>query len=227
MSANLSRLVREPYVPAALVTLLCAALILAVAVVVARDVLGASADAALIRRAAQGDAFALRALYDTYSARVLGLILKVVRNRAEAEDLLQDTFVEAWRRSKEFDAKRGDVRGWLFTIARTRALDRLRSAGRAARVRDEVQNEPPPASQVNPPLELVANRQARERISAAMSELPKEQRDAIELAFYEGLTHTEISERTGDPLGTVKTRVRLGMQKLAGLLGELRDGGAS
>lgn len=176
----------------------------------------------LLERIVRGERQGLKTLYDALASRVLALALRLLRDRNDAEEIVQETFVEVWRRAAEYDPRRGDVTAWVMTIARTRALDRLRASGRAARVREEAAGEPViiPAA---PGLELAEHRQARERILRALEAIPAEQRRMIELAYYDGLTQTEIAALTGDPLGTVKTRMRLGMQKLAVLLGELRE----
>jgi RNA polymerase sigma-70 factor (ECF subfamily) len=180
---------------------------------------GPGRDLALLERIARRDGRALRALYEVHSSRALAVALRVLRDRADAEDVVQETFVEVWKRAAEYDPARGSAVAWLVTIARTRAIDRLRARASLARAEGAAANaqlELPAAAPEA--LEVVEQRRARERIAAALESLPAEQRRAIELAYYEGLTHREIAARTGDPLGTVKTRVRLGMEKLAALL---------
>jgi RNA polymerase sigma-70 factor (ECF subfamily) len=173
----------------------------------------------LMEQLAKGDAKALRVLYDNNASKIMGLALRILRAPREAEDVVQETFVEVWRRSREYSPSRGGVTTWLLTIARTRSIDRLRSRDAAARASTAAASEPAPASPT-PPLEALEQRQRRERLSAALSELPEEQRAVLALAYFEGLTHREIAARTGDPLGTVKTRVRLGMEKLAAVLAD-------
>jgi RNA polymerase sigma-70 factor (ECF subfamily) len=178
-------------------------------------------DLEILERIARGDARALRTLYDLFGGKVLAVALRVLRDRADAEEIVQETFLELWRRAREFDPKRGSPGAFLVTIARTRAIDRLRARGSLDRAhvsagvaaRDDAQAEPVP-------LELVEQRRDRERLQKALDELPAEQRTVIEMAYFEGLTQREIATRTGEPLGTVKTRVRLGMEKLAGWLGD-------
>ena len=147
----------------------------------------------------------------------MAIALRVLKDRTEAEDVVQETFLEIWKRAAEFDANRGGADAWIVTIARSRAIDRLRSRDSAARAAT-ASATPAPLPRAAPPLELAEERQNRERIAAALATLPSEQRAAIELAYFEGLTQREISERTGDPLGTVKTRVRLAIEKLAAIL---------
>ena len=147
----------------------------------------------------------------------MGVALRVLRERSDAEEVLQETFIEVWRRAREYTPSRGTVEAWLLTIARTRAIDRLRS--RAARGRmAEAKSAQPQESGPSLPDALSAAAQDAHRVQAALAALPVEQRTALELAYWEGLSQTEIAERTGQPLGTVKTRVRLALLKLAALL---------
>jgi RNA polymerase sigma-70 factor, ECF subfamily len=176
------------------------------------------ADELLLRRVAAGDARALRKLYDRCAPVVLALALRILRNRAEAEDTLQDAFLEAWRRAGAFDARRGSATAWILAIARSRALDRLRARSSADRAAQAAAREEMAAP--SPPIESAERRQERERLQRALSALPPEQRQTLELAYFEGLTQSEIAARTGDPLGTVKTRCRLALDKLAGFLEE-------
>jgi RNA polymerase sigma-70 factor (ECF subfamily) len=142
---------------------------------------------------------------------------RVLGARSEAEEVVQETFVQVWRQASTYDARRGGALAWITTIARSRAIDRLRSRAAAERVVASI-DDPAPASAPIPPLEAAEQRQVRERVIAALAELPAEQRSVLELAYYEGLSQSEIASRLGDPLGTVKTRVRLGLAKLATLL---------
>jgi len=178
-----------------------------------------AADRRLLDRVIGGDAQALRSIYDRCSARAFGIAQQILRARPDAEEILQETFLEVWKRAREFDPARGSVEGWVVTIARSRSIDRLRARGAAARAR-----ESDPSSSMSqaapPPLEAAERREARERVAAALKALPVEQRQVLELAYFEGLSQSEIAARLAEPLGTVKTRVRLGMEKLAGLLAE-------
>jgi RNA polymerase sigma-70 factor (ECF subfamily) len=177
-------------------------------------------DARQLARVATGDGASLRALYDRHAARAMAVALRVLGAANEAEEIVQETFVEVWRRAREFDPRRGGAGAWIAAIARNRSIDRLRKRGAVARTLQGAADQPvsPPRS----PLEDVEQRLERERIGAALAQLPDEQRRALELAFFEGRTHQEIADLTGTPLGTIKTRVRLGMEKLAALLGGTR-----
>ena len=147
----------------------------------------------------------------------MGVALRVLRERADAEEVLQETFIEVWRRAREYAPSRGSVEAWLLTIARTRAIDRLRSRAARGRMAEAVSAEPAQAGPKLPDM-LSAKAEDAMRVQAALCALPVEQRMALELAYWEGLSQTEIATRTGQPLGTVKTRVRLALLKLAGLL---------
>ncbi len=175
----------------------------------------------LVAEAARGDAAALRVLYDRFSGTAMAVALRIVGSRGEAEEILQEAFLEVWRRAPEYDAARGEPGAWITTIVRSRSLDRLRSRASAERtaVASAEQELVPPAPS---PLEDAERRLERERIGAALAALPAEQRGAVELAYYEGLSHSEIAARTGAPLGTVKTRIKLAVDKLAQLLGAPR-----
>jgi RNA polymerase sigma-70 factor (ECF subfamily) len=160
---------------------------------------------------AVGGEQALRELYRQCGATVMAVALRMLRDRGEAEDVVQETFLEMWRRAEMYDARRATPATWAIVIARSKAIDRIRARSSARRALDAQRDDPPPSP---PAVEPVEAREQRERVRAALAELPPEQRIAVELAFFEGLTHSEIAERLKQPLGTVKTRVRLAMEKL-------------
>jgi RNA polymerase sigma-70 factor (ECF subfamily) len=171
-------------------------------------------DGTVLDSVRRGDARALEELYRRHSSRLYALLLRMLREAADAEEVLQETFVDAWRRAREYAASRGSVEAWLITIARSRAIDRIRNRGARLRLVKQTEQQAP-AEAAQPELPDV---HAQTRLRRAMGTLPPEQRRAIELAYWDGLSQTEISRETGDPLGTVKTRVRLGLQRLAELL---------
>jgi RNA polymerase sigma-70 factor (ECF subfamily) len=163
----------------------------------------------------------MRTLYTRCAGRAWAVTLRILGSRSDAEEVLQETFLEVWRRAREFDPSRGGLEGWVMTIARTRAIDRKRALGTVARVAEGVAAQPPPVSATPLDPSMIAEQgQERLRVMAALRELPAEQRLVVELAYFEGLSQSEIAERTGDPLGTVKTRARLALEKLATLLGK-------
>lgn len=176
----------------------------------------------LLERVAARDAGALRTVYDRHGARAMAIALRILRSQPEAEEIVQEVFLEVWKRAATFDVARGTISSWVASIARSRAIDRLRSRGTADRTAAQLATEPPPAAPS--PLEDVEQRIWRDKVGAALTTLPEDQRAVLEQAYFEGLTQREIAERTGQPLGTVKTRVRLALEKLAALLGPGRGG---
>jgi RNA polymerase sigma-70 factor (ECF subfamily) len=174
-----------------------------------------------------GDETALGAFYDRWFPVVSYLITRMVKATGDVEDVIEETFWQAWRQADRYEPERGTVQTWLLTMARSRALDRLRSN---RRLREESIDDATSSTTSGASLEsasdpsLDAEHAERKRIVlAAMSELPPEQRQALELGYFSGLSQTEIAERTGQPLGTIKTRMRLAMQKLRERLTALRE----
>ena len=171
-------------------------------------------------------------LYDRYAPAILGLALKITREHADAEEVVVDTFAQVWRDARRFQLERGSVASWLATIARSRALDLLRARGRRTRLgesADAMSALGPPAmgsATPSPLAALLADERSR-RVQAALATLPVPQRRALELAYFEGLSQSEIGERLDEPLGTVKTRMRLGLRRLRELLAPLGPGGAA
>ena len=172
-------------------------------------------DLGLLQRIAARDTLALAALYDRHSRLLFSLILRIVGDRGEAEDLLQEVFVRVWTRAERYDARVGGPLPWIVRVARNCAIDRLR----ARRVRATVDApaidlaavEAAPATGVQTPEAAVLDAERRRRLTDALAGLPSEQRRLIEAAFFEGYTHSELAQRFGLPLGTVKTRIRAGM----------------
>jgi len=174
----------------------------------------AMAGETLVRRMAAGDREAFGTFYDRYAPLVFPLIVRIVRDRSDAADVLQDVFWEAWQGAPAYDPARGTPEAWMITRARTRAIDRVR----AVRRRGETFVPPVDESLAAAPAETGgdAAERAEDRgvIRSALQTLSPPQREAIELAYYAGLTQTEIAERLKQPLGTVKTRIRLGLERL-------------
>jgi RNA polymerase sigma-70 factor, ECF subfamily len=167
----------------------------------------AAEDAALVASIARGDREALATLYERHAGILLGLAMRIVRDRREAEDLLHDVFLEAWRSAKDFDPKRGRVRTWLAIRMRSRALD-LQKSARVSRNAGDAG------------LEILVDEAAmgtspdHGRVRAALAELNPDQRQVLELAYFEGLSCTEIAARVAIPVGTVKSRVAAGLDRL-------------
>lgn len=167
-----------------------------------------------VARMADGDQSSLAALYDESSRLVYSMVLRIVRKAEDAEEVTLDVFTQAWRSAASYDASRGSVAAWLVTLARSRAIDRLRA--RASR--EEYERPLPdlfdlPTAQPTPERETEAA-QRRQRVVAALSTLSPEERELVQLAFFAGLTHSELAAHLRKPLGTVKTRIRAGMMKL-------------
>ncbi len=174
-------------------------------------------DPDLLPRVARGDRGAFGQLYEQSSTLLFSLAFRILGDRDSAADLLQDVYLEVWRKRVSYDAARGTPMAWLVTMTRSRAIDRLRSrTAKGHGVTDPIDHAP--AVQLadgNPsPLEASAGNETRSLVGKALAELPEAQRKAIELAFYQGLSHSEIAARLNEPLGTVKTRIKLGMDKL-------------
>jgi RNA polymerase sigma-70 factor (ECF subfamily) len=177
----------------------------------------------LITRIADGDQSALTHLYDSTSRIAFGLILRIVADRSNAEEVLLDVYTQVWRQSSSFDPNRGSPLAWLMTIARSRAIDRLR-AGKHEQGREALDNAGELVSAAQDP-ERASEMSERQRlVRSALELLSAEQREVIELAYYGGLSHSEIALKLGQPLGTVKTRTRLGMMKLRDLLQPVLEG---
>ena len=188
-----------------------------------------SEDESLVRRMAAGDDAALGALYERWHAVVHGVVSRLLRQSDDVEDVVEETFWQAWRQASRFDRSRGAVQTWLSTIARSRALDRVRARRRRREEPlegDDGQVVVQQAAEGNPGLDAEAS-ERRRIVVAALAKLPVEQREALELGYFGGLSQREIAERTGQPLGTVKTRMRLALQKLRSQLQMLgSEGGA-
>jgi RNA polymerase sigma-70 factor (ECF subfamily) len=173
------------------------------------------ADIALLGRLTAGDQGALGELYDRHSRLLFGLILRILKERGDAEEILQEVFVQAWTRADTYRAALGSPAGWLVGIARNRAIDRLRMNAVRRRAVEQVTTPAPPTQTP----ESQASMSERQRgVRAALASLPAEQRDLIEHAYFEGLTQSELAARFDLPLGTIKTRVRTGLLALRGLL---------
>lgn len=178
-------------------------------------------DVSLVRQIAGGDESALAALYDRWAQPVYSVVAHLLNDADGAEDVVEETFWQVWQRASSYDASRGTVRTWILTIARSRALDRLRSRKRNREdvVADlGILRDPAPD-----PSQNVESTERRHLVYAALQELPEDQRRALDLAYFRGLSQSEIAEFLGEPLGTIKTRMRLGMQKLRDRLMVLRE----
>lgn len=169
-------------------------------------------DSMLISRIRAGDEDALAALHDRYAQVVYSVALRVLGDTSQAEDVLQEIFLQLWRNPQTFDSSRGSLAAWLAVIARHRAIDQLRRRRPESDI-DEI------VVSVDSKLEQTAElNQAVARIRRAVEQLPPEQRKPLELAFFQGLTHTEIAAKTGEPLGTIKTRIRAALLTLRKVL---------
>jgi RNA polymerase sigma-70 factor, ECF subfamily len=167
-----------------------------------------------LARIADGEQAALGSLYDESSSLVYSMVLRVLGNVADAEEVTMDVYTQVWKAASGYDTSRGSVTAWLITLARSRAIDRVRS--RTSRARKETalpETYDAPSGGISPE-QQTEDTQRRRHVLAALATLPADQRQVVELAFYSGLTHSELAERLMQPLGTVKTRIRAGMARL-------------
>ncbi len=187
---------------------------------------GGPSDIELMSGIQAGDPEALSQLYDRYNGILKALILRVVHNEAEADDLLQEIFMEIWNQAKNFSAQRGKPLGWMVTLARRRAIDGLRKKQAYARAEERLQAETeqqPDAWVQNTTEDEINLGDTREHLRRVLDALPPPQQQAVELAFFHGMSQREIAANTNTPLGTVKTRLELGLKKIYEGLKELKD----
>ena len=172
-------------------------------------------DVALIRRIVEADETALGALYDRWVRSLYSLVLHLLKDADEAEDVVEETFWQAWRKASSYEPSKGAVSTWLLTIGRRKALDRIRAKKRHKE--DPIGQDNTfanlPSTALDPSQDMEGS-ELREHVRAALVQLPAEQREVLELGYFKGMSQTEIADATGQPLGTVKTRMRLAMQKL-------------
>lgn len=176
-----------------------------------------SLDADLFTLIAKGDRRAFGQLYDRSSAVLFTLSLKMLGDREEADDLLQEIYTEVWRKSVRYDERRGSPMAWLITLTRSRGIDRIRArASRGHGITESIEDATIADTQGHDPIpfDQQADAEMRALVMKALVELPAAQRQALELSYYEGLSHSEIAERLKEPVGTIKTRIKLGMSKL-------------
>jgi RNA polymerase sigma-70 factor (ECF subfamily) len=173
-----------------------------------------------LRATATGDHPALARCYDAMGPMVFSLAIRMLRDRAAAEDVTQDIFVQIWRQAVNYDTSRGSPEAWIMMIARTRILDRLRSRAAGIVLKPVGDHLPDSPDAEDWPTDLAITREEAVDVRAALKELPDDQRQAVELAFFDGLTHVEIAQQLATPLGTIKTRIRLGLLKIKDRLHE-------
>src|SRR5438445_8804533 len=187
---------------------------------------GAPSDVDLMLGIQAGDADALSQLYDRYNGIVKALILRIIHNDTEADDLLQEVFMEIWNQAKNFSAQKGKPLGWMVTLTRRRAIDALRKKQAYARAEEGLKAQPeqqPDAWVRNVTQEEIQSGDTRALMAKVISSLPEAQRQVIEFAFFQGMSQREIASHTNIPLGTVKTRLELGLKKIYDGLKELKD----
>ena len=178
----------------------------------------AAEDRRTIERMMRRDSAALADLYDRYARSVYSLACRILTDRTEAEDVVQEVFSQAWRQADAYDARRAPVAGWLLMMTRTRAIDRVRARSGRVQMVQALPTLPDPPDQHEGPESLAIGEQEAARVRAALDTLSESQRSAIELAYYEGLSQSDIAARLREPLGTVKTRIRTGLLKLRAAL---------
>jgi RNA polymerase sigma-70 factor, ECF subfamily len=170
-------------------------------------------DFALLSRVRSGDQGAMTALFDRYSGVLYSVALRILKDPGQAEDIMQDIFIQVWRKPDSFASGRGSLGGWLAVVTRNRAIDLLRKRRPSDSVDDVIL-----ASKTDIAAEAERN-VLMEKVRVVMADLPPDQKTSVELAYFDGMSHTEIAEKTGEPLGTVKTRIRLAMITLRKALG--------
>jgi len=173
----------------------------------------ATVDADAVARVAAGDAVALRELYDRYGRVVYSFAYRLTHDATLSEECVQDVFVALWRRAADFDPARAKLTTWLFVVARNRAIELGRQKARRPELRDDLE----PAGSAPDPADLVSVADESQRLAEAMAELPEDQLAVLRLSYFDGLSHSEIAEVIGIPLGTVKGRVRLALERLRSL----------
>ena len=187
---------------------------------------GAPSDVDLMLAIQAEDADALSQLYDRYNGIIKALILRIIRDETEADDLLQEVFMEIWNQAKNFSAQKGKPLGWMVTLSRRRAIDALRKKRAYSRAEERFQAEPeqqPLAWVQNVTEDAIQARDTRVLMAKVINSLPEAQRQVIELAFFQGMSQREIAANTNIPLGTVKTRLELGLKKIYDGLKELKN----
>ena len=173
----------------------------------------AALDRLLVTRIQNGDRDALGELYDHYASLAMGVVMRITRDRDAAEDVVHDAFVAAWRRIETFDGQRGSVRSWLLTIVRNRGIDRVRGRRPTMEIGD-ADEQALLRTEADPTLAAAIERMGNDELRGAVEQLPAEQREAIELAYFGGHTYREIAALTGVPTGTANGRLRLALRKL-------------
>jgi RNA polymerase sigma-70 factor, ECF subfamily len=189
----------------------------------ARDLPNES-DQTLVKRMNDGDDHAFATFYDRFAPGLFSMIFAILRDQKESEDVLQEAFVQMWKRAQTYDAARSSLFTWAVMISRHKAIDRLRSRQRQTRLAEAVAKEQT-GEMISRPADradnVLARSDDRDRVLAALGRLSDPQREALDLAFFSGLTQTEISEKLGAPLGTVKARIRRGLLALRDVLGKV------
>ena len=175
-------------------------------------------EAALVRAVAGGDERSFASLYDKYSSILFGLLLRILHSRAEAEDVLQEVFLQVWQQAHSFDSARGRAFTWLVTLARSRAIDRLRALDSRERAARRSAVEAPAAEREEGADDAALRSERADVVRDALDALPEEQRQVLLLAYLDGMSQSEIAAARGQPLGTVKTRTRAGLKRLSELL---------
>lgn len=189
-----------------------------------RDFSRSASDGALVRAVAEGREEAVSELYDRYATMLLGLARRIVGSSEDAEEVLQEVFVHLWNQAERYDPERSSVSTWLVLVARSRAIDRVRSRKVVDRTHAAAHRESSEEHASAEGAARVLHDERRRRVRRELERIPREQRQVLELAFYRGLTQREIAAQIGIPLGTVKTRTLLAMKKLRhALRGEIRE----
>lgn len=177
----------------------------------------------LLTNVATGCKESFSALYKAFSSALFGICYGVTKNHAEAQEVLQEAFLAIWKKADQYDPKLGKASTWIIQLTRNQAIDRLRKRQRRDAGQDRLENEPQPEPEDSDPSGSLISKETAQKVKNALKTLPDDQKQALQLAFYEGLSQTQIAERLDEPLGTIKSRIRRAMERVRIVIGDIDD----